>query len=224
MSVVQRFEFATATKILFGRGVTSDLPKLLQSAGAQKAFVVIGKASRYGDILNSLPGMYSIRSIAIDIISSLNRNVTGHVIFEVHGEPTVSVATEGVRVAASSGCDAVIGIGGGSVIDVGKVIAALVTNGGEPLDYMEVVGRGHVVSKPSLPFFAVPTTAGTGAEVTKNSVLASPEHRVKASIRSPFMLPRVAVVDPLLTISVPPSVTASTGLDAFTQVQIRHDV
>ena len=138
--------------------------------------------------------------------------------FEVHAEPTVSVATEGVRLATNSGCDAVIGIGGGSVIDVGKVIAALVTNGGEPLDYMEVVGRGQTVCKPSLPFFAVPTTAGTGAEVTKNSVLASPEHQVKASIRSHLMLPRVAVIDPLLTVSVPPSVTASTGLDAFTQV------
>lgn len=155
-----------------------------------------GKASRYASILGSL---------------------SGHVTFEVHGEPTVSVATEGVRLATSKGCDAVIAIGGGSVIDVGKVIAALVTNGGEPMDYLEVVGRGQTVCKPSLPFLAVPTTAGTGAEVTKNAVLASPEHQVKASIRSPLMLPRVAVIDPLLTVSVPPSVTASTGLDAFTQ-------
>ncbi len=112
----------------------------------------------------------------------------------------------------------VIGIGGGSVIDTGKAVAALLTNGGVPLDYLEVIGRGRPITKRSAPYIAIPTTAGTGAEVTANAVLASPEHRVKVSLRGPLILPRVALVDPELTHSMPPEVTASTGLDAFTQV------
>ena len=81
-----------------------------------------------------------------------------------------------------------------------------------------MIGKGQALASPSLPFIAVPTTAGTGAEVTRNAVLASPEHRVKASLRSPFMLARLAVVDPELTYDLPPAVTASTGLDALTQL------
>ena len=119
---------------------------------------------------------------------------------------------------AKSGCDLVIGLGGGSAIDAAKAIAALAANGGDPLDYLEVVGRGQSLAQPSLPCIAIPTTAGTGAEVTRNAVLASPEHGIKASLRSPTMLPRLALVDPELTHSLPPAVTASTGLDVLTQL------
>jgi len=112
----------------------------------------------------------------------------------------------------------VVSFGGGSAIDAGKAIAAMLGNGGDPLDYLEVVGRGQPLRQPSAPFIAVPTTAGTGAEVTRNAVLTSTEHRVKASLRSPLMLPRLAVVDPELTLELPPALTASTGLDALTQL------
>jgi alcohol dehydrogenase class IV len=112
----------------------------------------------------------------------------------------------------------VIGIGGGSVLDAAKAISALLTNGGEPLEYLEVIGRGRPISRPAAPFVAIPTTAGPGAEVTRNAVLASPEHRVKVSLRSPHMLPSLALVDPELTYSLPPAVTASTGLDALSQL------
>ena len=112
----------------------------------------------------------------------------------------------------------VIGFGGGSAIDAAKAIATLVANGGDPLDYMEGIGAGKPLTQPALPIIAIPTTAGTGAEVTRNAVVASPEHRVKASLRSPFMLPRLALVDPELTYSLPPEVTAGTGLDALTQL------
>ena len=111
-----------------------------------------------------------------------------------------------------------IGFGGGSALDAAKAIAALTANGGDPLDYLEVVGRGQPLARPSLPFIAVPTTAGTGSEVTKNAVLASPEHGVKASLRSPLMLPRVAIVDPDLLAGVPPPVLAASGLDALSQL------
>jgi alcohol dehydrogenase class IV len=93
----------------------------------------------------------------------------------------------------------------------------LLGNGGDPLDYLEVVGSGREITQPSVPCVAVPTTAGTGAEVTANAVLAVPARRVKVSLRSRLMIPRVALVDPLLTLSCPPPVTAASGLDALTQ-------
>jgi alcohol dehydrogenase class IV len=103
-------------------------------------------------------------------------------------------------------------------LDTGKAIAAMLTNPGDLLDYLEVIGGGKVLGEPSAPFIAIPTTAGTGSEVTRNAVLASPEHRQKISLRAPSMLPSVAIVDPELTWGLPPAITASTGLDALTQV------
>jgi alcohol dehydrogenase class IV len=138
--------------------------------------------------------------------------------FEVRGEPTVEQIADGVNQARLAKSEVVIGFGGGSVIDSAKAIAGLVTNSGAILDYLEVIGKGKQLSVPALGCVAIPTTAGTGAEVTRNSVLASLEHQVKVSLRSPFLLPRLAIVDPKLTIDLPPAVTASTGLDALTQL------
>ena len=130
----------------------------------------------------------------------------------------MELVREGARHVKDAGCDVVIAIGGGSAIDAGKAIAAVATNGGEPLEFLEVVGKGRAIADAPLPFIAAPTTAGTGSEVTRNAVLGSTEHGVKASMRSPLMLPQVAVVDPELTYGLPPAVTASTGLDALTQL------
>jgi alcohol dehydrogenase class IV len=129
----------------------------------------------------------------------------------------VDVALAGVEVARAAGSDLVIGMGGGSVIDAAKAIAALLANAGDPYEHLEVIGRGLPLRNPSAPVIAVPTTAGTGAEVTRNAVLASPEHRTKVSLRHASMLPDVALVDPELTYAMPPAITASTGLDALTQ-------
>ena len=138
--------------------------------------------------------------------------------FLVRGEPTTDLVDRGVRMALAAGCDCVVGLGGGSVLDAAKAIAGLMTNGGESLDYLEVVGRGRILENPAAPILAIPTTSGTGSEVTKNSVLAEPRAGVKASIRSPLLLPRIALVDPALTLSLPPLETAATGLDALTQL------
>ena len=196
-----KFEFATATQIIFGAGTARKIGNYAATMG-QRAMVVSGRSLvRYGIVREQLEKQ--------GIVSTQ---------FSVRGEPTTEMALAGVQKARQAACDCVIGIGGGSVIDTGKVIAALITNRGNLLDYMEVIGKGLPLEKRSAPYMAIPTTAGTGAEVTRNSVLESPEHRVKVSMRSSLMLPRWAVVDPELTYSVPPHITASTGLDAFTQL------
>ncbi len=135
----------------------------------------------------------------------------------VSGEPTVDVARSAAAVAADFRANVVLAVGGGSVLDLGKAAAILLANGGDPLDHLEVIGKGRPFGKPALPMIAVPTTSGTGSEVTANAVLASPEHSVKASLRDPSMLPAIAVVDADLTVDCPPAVTAASGLDALTQ-------
>ncbi len=136
----------------------------------------------------------------------------------VAGEPTIDFVRRGTEYARGQCCDLVIAMGGGSAIDAGKALAAMLSNPGDPLDYLEVIGAGKPLERASAPFIAIPTTAGTGSEVTRNAVLRSPEQRVKASLRSASMLPRVALVDPELTLGLPRPVTASTGLDALTQL------
>jgi alcohol dehydrogenase class IV len=140
------------------------------------------------------------------------------VVFRVSGEPTVHLVDQAARLARAEGCDLVIAQGGGSAIDAGKSVAVMLTNSGDVLDYLELVGGGKPLLNPGVPFVAVPTTAGTGAEVTRNAVLDVPEHKVKASLRSPHLRARLAVVDPELTRSAPPAVTAYTGMDALTQL------
>ena len=196
-----RFEFTTATRIIFGTGAVKEVGAIVAALGT-RALVVNGRTAE-----RATPVLDALKAVGVEAVT-----------FTVPGEPTTDVVREGTERARAEDCDVIVGIGGGSVIDAGKAIAVLLTNGGVPLDYLEVIGRGQPITKPAAPYVAIPTTAGTGAEVTANAVLASPEHRVKVSLRSPLMLPRVALVDPALTYSMPPSVTASTGLDAFTQV------
>jgi alcohol dehydrogenase class IV len=128
------------------------------------------------------------------------------------------MAREGVQAARDQAADVIVGFGGGAAIDTGKAISALLTNPGDPLDYLEIIGAGKPLVNPAAPYIAIPTTAGTGAEVTMNAVLAAAEQRLKVSLRHPSMLPRIALVDPTLTYTLPPAITASTGMDALTQV------
>ena len=193
------FEFATAKRIIFGAGKLDELGNLIEGS-AKRLLLVRGHSS------DAIPRV-------IQILSEGRVQFTE---FPVHGEPTVEVVREGLR--AAQDCDTVIGLGGGSVLDTGKAIAALATNPGELFDYMEVVGKGQPIANASLPYIAIPTTAGTGSEVARNAVIEVPEQNVKVSLRSPLMLPRVALVDPELTYNLPPEVTASSGLDALTQL------
>ncbi len=146
------------------------------------------------------------------------RGLRSPAILAVTHEPDLELVRRGAALAREEGCDVVVGIGGGAVIDAAKAVAALATNAGEVLDYLEVIGQGRPLTTPPLPVVAVPTTAGTGSEVTRNAVITSPVHRVKVSLRSPLLLPRVAVIDPELTYDLPPQLTATTGLDALAQL------
>ncbi|MGH3155740.1 MAG: iron-containing alcohol dehydrogenase [Streptosporangiaceae bacterium] len=191
------FEFATAGRVDFGVGRAGELPGVLAGLGARVLVCTGADPSRHAGLLAGLE--------------------LPAVVFPVAGEPTVELARAGLAAAREHGADVVAAIGGGSAIDTGKAVAMLLANGGDPLDYLEVAGSGRKITRPAAPFVAVPTTAGTGAEVTANAVLASPAHGLKASLRSPLMIPKVALVDPELTVSCPPAVTAASGLDALTQ-------
>jgi alcohol dehydrogenase class IV len=196
-----QFEFATATRIIFGEGTVTQVAPATKQWGSRILLVTGHNPDR-------------ARRLRADLEGGGARCFT----FAVKGEPTVDLIGRGLDLAHERQCDVVIAIGGGSVIDAGKAIAGLLTNPGDVMDYLEVVGKGNALQNPAAPFVAVPTTAGTGSEVTRNAVLGVPERQVKVSLRSPHLLPRLAVVDPELTIGLPAAVTASTGLDALTQL------
>lgn len=196
-----KFEFATATRIIFGAGTLGEAGTASRVFG-RRALVVTGRNPQR----------------AAKLMANLSANGISSTTFLVAGEPEISTIENGVALAEKERCDIVISFGGGSVIDAGKAIAAMLANDGELLDYLEIIGRGKALAKPSAPFIVIPTTAGTGSEVTRNSVLASPQHKVKVSLRSPLMLPKLALIDPELTYDLPPALTANTGLDALTQL------
>ena len=193
------FEFATANRIIFGARKLNDLGQQIPN-GTKRLLFVHGRSS---EAIPQVKEILSTRGIP-------------YTEFQFRGEPTIEIVQEGVGAARE--CEMVIGLGGGSILDTGKAIAALLTNPGDVTDYLEVIGKGQALIQAPLPYIAIPTTAGTGAEVTRNAVLESREHHVKVSLRSPLMLPRLALVDPELTHTLPPEITASSGLDALTQL------
>ncbi len=195
------FAFSAPGRILFGAGAVSSLRQEAAQLGTKACVVTGANPNRHARI-----------------IDGLNQEGLDPVILTVRGEPTVELAAQGADVARNANCDLVISIGGGGVLDAGKAVAALLTNNDPLSDYLEVVGLGLPIPFPPAPHIAIPTTAGTGAEATANAVLLSREHMVKVSMRSPLMLPALALVDPELSLSMRPEVTASTGLDALTQL------
>lgn len=196
LSNVTSFTFATAHRIVFGAGRAAELPALIGEFGTRPFVCTGAHPTRFSGLLTGVADLAW---------------------WSVGGEPALDDIRAGVEAARDHGADVLVGLGGGAVLDAAKLIAALAPNGGDLLDYLEVIGAGRPLAESPLPFVAVPTTAGTGSEVTSNGVVTSPEHGVKVSLRSPSMLARVALVDPELTLGCPPSVTASAGLDALTQ-------
>jgi alcohol dehydrogenase class IV len=193
---VTAFDLALPRKVVFGPGRAAELAGLVASLGSRVLLCTGSDPARHRHLLGDVEPVAVVR---------------------VTREPLVDDARSALDEARVAGADSVVAIGGGSVLDLGKTVAVLLGNGTDPLDHLEVVGRGLPIERPAVPYVAVPTTAGTGAEATANAVLGAPEHGRKASIRSPHMLAAVALVDPLLTLPCPPAVTASSGLDALTQ-------
>lgn len=190
--------------ILFGQGVFEQIGTIVKKQG-KNPLVVMGE-----------------QALSRSPLTHLNEILAGQALhvsyYHVAQEPTPEIVEAGTALARANGCDCVLAIGGGSVMDTGKAIAAMATNDGHVVDYLEGVGIGRKIEKTPLPFIAVPTTAGTGSEATKNAVLSSSQGKYKKSLRSDHMVAKVAVVDPLLTLSVPPMQTAYSGMDALTQL------
>ena len=191
--------------ILFGANKAQEAPQIIR---------------RYGERVLVVTGGSSLQQTASWSAFVERAQEQGLILehYKIPREPDVALIDEGIRLCKESGCHSVIGFGGGSALDSAKVIAALATNGGDSLDYLEEIGRGKTIHTPPLPFIAIPTTAGSGSEVTKNSVIKVPEAGVKRSIRSDLMVPLYAIVDPTLCQDAPVHVAASAGLDALTHL------
>ena len=196
-----RFEFSTSQKVIFGPGTLDELGSIASNLG-KRALLIIGVPEDY----------------AFPLLSKFTNTNLSLTTFLITCEPTIDLVQSAVNLARQENCDLLVGYGGGSAMDTAKAVSAMLTNTGNVLDYLEVVGSGQSLSNIAVPCITIPTTAGTGAEVTRNAVLGVPESKVKVSLRSHLMLPRLALVDPELTYNLPPDITASTGLDALTQV------
>ena len=196
-----QFEFSTANRIIFGAGARLKIGQVAKELGS-RALVISG-----------IPG-----KATQELVEILDRASVGTTLYSINGEPTVETIQQGVIVARQYKIDLVIGLGGGSALDCAKAVAVMLTNPGDLTDYLETIGQGLSLNKPPIPVILFPTTAGTGSEVTRNAVIGAPEFGIKVSLRSPLMLPRLAMIDPELTYNLPAELTASTGMDALTQL------
>jgi len=200
-----RFDFFTAPEIYFGNGRIKELPELCLSFGKRVLLVKGGQSLEKSGQLATLLYMMDKKGLSVHVMS-------------VTAEPEVDLIDSMVDQAKSCHPDVVVAIGGGSVLDAAKAVSGLITNGGSVMEYLEGVGTGRMIEQPAIPFIAVPTTSGTGTEVTKNAVISSRAMKFKKSIRHQFLIPRIAVIDPELTLSQLPEVTAACGMDALTQL------
>jgi len=198
-------EFYAPGKIIFGPGGLSQVGTEAKRLGS-KVLIVLGKSAMK-------------KSGALDRLTHLliENNLEYTIYDNIPSDPTVEIVDTGTSLARKENCNLVIALGGGSVLDTGKAISAMVTNEGSVADYQEIEGKGRKFQHKTLPFIAIPTTSGTGSEATKNAVITNTEFSLKKSIRDPMLIPEVALVDPELTLSLPPHVTADCGGDALTQ-------
>jgi len=193
------FEFSTTTHLRFGRGTVAEAPEIFRVLGAERVFLITGRRPDRAQPLRA--GLAESGCVVTELA--------------VPGEPTLELVRAAAQRATTERCDAVVAFGGGSAIDAGKAVAALVTNRGDPRDYLEVIGRGRKLERPSLPFVAIPTTAGTGAEVTKTAVVLARHERVKATLRSHHLQPTAAIIDPALAETAPEAVRRLGGFVAL---------
>ena len=195
------FGFSLPGRVIFGRSEAGRAPGLIGALGDRGVLVHGADASRAAWLVDGLRA----QGAAVLAVSC-------------GAEPSLPMLRDALDRARSQGADWVCGLGGGSALDMAKALAALIPAPGGIMDHLEVVGRGLPLRVPPLPCVAIPTTAGTGAEATRNAVIGLPDHGRKVSIRDEGMLPRLAIVDPALTDGCPRGVTLASGLDALAQV------
>lgn len=200
------FEFYTAPRIVFGSGAVKKLPQVCAAYGKNYLIVTGGSSLKRSGALSAL------------LAGMKREGLTCTVYDGVTGEPTPETVNAAAQLGMAQGVDAVLGIGGGSAMDTAKAAAGVIPNGGSVRRFLEGVGDGATMTADPLPFIAVPTTAGTGTEVTKNAVVMSVKDKFKVSMRDERLLARVALADPALTVDVPPHVTAASGMDAICQL------
>jgi alcohol dehydrogenase class IV len=194
------FDFFSVPHIAFGVGKLSVLPALAKALGDVILLVFNGGDGPRERVVAAL------KPAGVKLIAHRQK-----------GEPTVADVDAALAAARDAKCTGVIGTGGGSAMDCAKAVAGLLANGGSALDYMEVIGRGQKIARPAIPWIAIPATAGTGAEVTRNAVIGEPSKKFKASLRSELLLPRAAIIDPEIQLDLPPNPTAWSGMDALCQ-------
>lgn len=195
------FEFAAPARVVFGRGRLGEAGSLVKEWGSRCLVFTGGDPGRASKLLESLRGS----GLRVETVS-------------VRGEPTFDGVREHVSTAKTYAPEVILAMGGGSVIDTAKAVAMLVANGGDPLEYAEVIGQGRAISRPSVPFVAIPTTAGAGAEATRNAVLVERSKKAKVSLRSYLMLPKLVLIDPETTLTLSAESTAATGMDTLSQL------
>jgi alcohol dehydrogenase class IV len=200
MDYLKSYQVRFPRGVHFGLGVSEKAGEIAKSYGGKKIFIVTDRMLKPSGIIDKITQILSKAGLQPVVYDGV---VT---------EPTTQQVEEGLAIYKKENCDVMIALGGGACLDAGKGIAVLATNGGRLLDYE---GRGKI-TKPKAPLICVPTTAGTGSEVSWGAVITDTERKVKFIVHSPLNIPEEAVEDPLLTLSMPPSITASSGMDALT--------
>ena len=205
------YDFLAPPRIVFGWGRRTDVGPLAATLGRRALLVSGSRTLERTGVLDEIVAALAGAGVETVRLATVTREPE---VPDVDGA-VAQLLEHGVRAG-----DFVLGIGGGSAMDLAKAVAALAPNrhGSSVADFLEGVGRGLKIEQPPLPVLAMPTTAGTGSEATKNAVISSYDPPFKKSLRSDRMVPRVVLVDPELTASVPPDVTAHTGMDAITQL------
>lgn len=197
---LKRFEFYNPTQVRYGAGLLSSLPTAIDELGIQSVLLACDQGIIDAGLTDRVTHVLRAANIKYVLFSA------------IESDPAVESVTQGISVAQENGCDGVVAVGGGSVLDAGKAIALMLTNKGRIQDYFGI----DKVQQAGAPVIAIPTTAGTGSEVTVWSVLSDTDNDVKVNIGSYFNSPRIALLDPELTTSLPAGITAATGMDALT--------
>ncbi len=198
--MIRMLDFQLSGRLLFGRGALAELPAALGRLGVQRALVVTDAGLVRAGLCDRVTAVLSEAGIP-------------HVVFDgVEPDPRMAIVELCLEAARDSGCDVLIGLGGGSAMDIAKVASALLTNPGDVAQY---IGTDRI-PKPTLPKVLIPTTSGTGSEVSPIAILSDEDAHLKKGIVSPRLYADVALVDPDLVMGLPPHITAYTGVDALT--------